>query len=851
MCRTSTNIAFRRFLVFLAISIALLMITANSEGADLTLQLRQEFKPEIEIDLTKTGLERAQLRLSEGDVPGCRTEIIRYFLANAPAGSLSAWPVPDDAMERADGLLKNEYTLGKHRAYILGDDLAWNENPDNLNNWAFLLNAFDFLGNLTYAYRITHDTRYLEKGKALIRDFIEDNLDASRLPSNYSWFDHSVAYRSIYLIDFWRSYVEWSERDERFGSLFMDLLWRQAAYLANDEYYSKTTNHGVFSDVALFRIALAFPEFKDSSKWIDLVMTRIERQVRDNFTPDGVHQEYAPAYHILTTKLLCQFLQDAHSAGISAKFTELNTRLRTIIDYIPYVFHPDGTVSLLGDTYLESADVMLEELADRNPAVRYVYSNGKEGRAPMEASKAFLEGQIFVMRSGWGEERPYGEESCLIADFGPFGNAHQHFDFMTFELSARGARWISDLGPFTYTPGPKRKYMLSANAHNCVVPYIKLRSKAEINDIAAKHERRYRTAKLKLKRITGKYPPEEQVAAYEELLREYSDVLEDDIRILLAYTYQQIAGGEKEAKAQLVKIINKGPSGEYFKAASEMYATLNVSTIETATGEQQQGTSADEAASVPIDDTDGELAAHARDDSYYMQTKTLNKTLRASRAVVPDPAQTPVIDHWISEESFDYLEGHFQYAQFFEHARSILFIKPHCFLITDRIATTRNCIVKDYFHMPPAVQAQRSKEGYLLSVGDSLRCMVHEISVPPFRISRIIEGSTDPEYQGWYGGSYNLIEPAPVLEITIPLKKGYVALSHLIVPTGADALEGYKVRVKNAERWNPLGNIPLEMTIEEPGYRTDVYYRPSSNFRHPESKRLAEEPEIRIVRKKL
>jgi hypothetical protein len=837
---------FQSIAILSVVSLGLMAGPTSGSCTILSELLQREFRLEAEIDLSRDGLEQARARLNEGDVGGCREEIIAYFLAHAPAGSLSAWPAADDALERAEGILKNEYRLGLHRSYPLGEDLSWDENPGGLDNWGYLLHAFEFQRNVTEAYRITHDERYLIRSKALILDFIGDNFDAERLPSDYAWFDHSVAYRSIYFIDFWNQYVEWDEMDESFGLRFIDLIWRQALCLAGDDFYSRETNHGIFSDIALLRIALAFPEFRESAGWAALATARIERQVRENFSPDGVHQEYAPAYHILTAKLLCRFIQDARGAGGEFISGEIDEKLRKIIAYIPYLFHPDGTISLFGDTFLESAEQLLKPLIPQSPAVQYVYSGGGEGRSPEEASKAFHDGQMYIMRSGWGEERPYGEESYLIADFGPFGNAHQHFDFMSFEFSAKGARWITDLGPFNYTSGPKRHYIQSANAHNTVVPYAKMRSRAGINDISAQYERRYRTAKLKLQRITGKYEPGRQITAYEELLREYADVIEDEIRMLLAYTCQQIEGGEEEAKTHLIKVINKGPSGKYFTAANEMYATLG--TVGFKPGLEVPARSEDAGEIEAGESAEGTLVRDSADASYFMPVNRLNHTLRSSSPVPADNKRTPAVDYWMSEPDFDYLEGRFQYAQFFEHTRAILFIKPYYFLVVDRIAVNRNCIVKSFFHMPPAVEVRRSGGDYILSVDDSLRCIMKEISVPSFRVSRILKGSSEGEYQGWYGGSYNSFEPAPAVEITVAVKEGYLTLSHLFVPVGTDSVTEYTIRVDNEERWNPASNLPLELTIEEPGYRTNIHYLPSSKFCDSDGGRLTEKPDIRIIR---
>src|SRR5207247_7691896 len=64
------------------------------------------------------------------------------------------------------------------------------------------------------------------------------------------------------------------------------------------------------------------------------------------------------------------------------------------------------------------------------------------------------------------------DSGYLVFDAGAIGPDHQpahgHADTLSFELSHRGRRIVTDTGVFTYAPGEQRRYDRSTAAHNTV-----------------------------------------------------------------------------------------------------------------------------------------------------------------------------------------------------------------------------------------------------------------------------------------------------------------------------------------------------------------------------------------------
>src|SRR5690625_5690634 len=74
-----------------------------------------------------------------------------------------------------------------------------------------------------------------------------------------------------------------------------------------------------------------------------------------------------------------------------------------------------------------------------------------------------------VMRSGWGQDRPFKEESHTIVRHGRDLRRHSHNDRGSVHIYTLGRRWITDGGFHSYQQGnPDRIYTKSRLAHSLV-----------------------------------------------------------------------------------------------------------------------------------------------------------------------------------------------------------------------------------------------------------------------------------------------------------------------------------------------------------------------------------------------
>ena len=123
---------------------------------------------------------------------------------------------------------------------------------------------------------------------------------------------------------------------------------------------------------------------------------------------------------------------------------------------------PDRTYAQLGDTDLQTARAIPDTIAE------YAATAGASGPKTPTTVRRYAAGFLFA-RSGWGESRPFAEETYLTMRFGPGQYLHGQHDGQSITLSARGRRLLVDPGKYTYTPGSWMTYFESRAAHNVVV----------------------------------------------------------------------------------------------------------------------------------------------------------------------------------------------------------------------------------------------------------------------------------------------------------------------------------------------------------------------------------------------
>jgi hypothetical protein len=247
-----------------------------------------------------------------------------------------------------------------------------------------------------------------------------------------------------------------------------------AEKLADPAFYTEGHNHGLEQDLALMAIGVAFPELELSESWRRTGCDRLEKQVVETVSPDGVHLEHSANYHVMVLGILARALDFARRNELPLDADRLQRTVDGMARYAAYLLQPDGRVPLLGDTSaqkpLDLANPVLSGCAGRDPVLLRALSRGREG-APGEISVVHQEEGYAIFRDSW-PPHPDAEKAVhlIFAAAAHEGRAHKQADDLSILLYGRGRELIVGPGLFSYSAEDAgRRHILGAASHNTVL----------------------------------------------------------------------------------------------------------------------------------------------------------------------------------------------------------------------------------------------------------------------------------------------------------------------------------------------------------------------------------------------
>jgi uncharacterized heparinase superfamily protein len=288
--------------------------------------------------------------------------------------------------------------------------------------------------DLAHAYRTTGDARFRDVWERLVASFLAQVPPAAD-PSE-------VTARRI---------VNWIYAWQRFGGLSDGLEHALAQRIADEARHVRATlspdrNHRTLELYALAIVAMAF----EDDELLALAVAELDRNLAEDFRPDGVHREGSTHYHMIALRSFAGLRENARRHGVTLP-DGFDERLARATAFAVHCRRPDGTIPALSDADSGDYGALLDLLgadADGDPCA------------------SFPDGGYFTQRSGWDERACF-----LIFDCGPLGDGgHGHYDLLSFEAWAQGRPLIVDPGRFTYSEEPPnlRRWFKGTAAHNTV-----------------------------------------------------------------------------------------------------------------------------------------------------------------------------------------------------------------------------------------------------------------------------------------------------------------------------------------------------------------------------------------------
>jgi len=230
---------------------------------------------------------------------------------------------------------------------------------------------------------------------------------------------------------------------------------RQTLMLARGLEVRLQANHLLSNLIAMVWTGLLL-ETEGASDWraySDRLIEELDLQVH----PDGGHEERSPMYHslllenILDLLNLCLAAADRSPAGLADCLEQTASRMLAALDVLT---HPDGRIALFADSGFDLA---------AEPDALSAYA----ARLGVRSTEAAARGSALLPQSGY--LRLCAGPFVLIASVAGPSPAHQpghaHCDALSFELSVRGKRLVTDTGSFEYRPGSRRDRARATASH--------------------------------------------------------------------------------------------------------------------------------------------------------------------------------------------------------------------------------------------------------------------------------------------------------------------------------------------------------------------------------------------------
>lgn len=364
----------------------------------------------------------------------------------------------------------SEYEFNHYGRIRIEDPVDWTLGQPGQNNLNWQLHCMGYLADLAAAHAKTGDSWYLAQARLLIDDWLGANV-ANTFPSQFSWNDHSAALRLNNICGVYLYVLGAKGPDAPLLRTCLHAAELHLYVLACDDFYVRGTNHGLDQAFSLYRAAVVFPLFKESSGFRQIALERLSFELLKSFADDGVHIENSPEYHDMVLASTLQIDSFVHSMEGTGVLKERSKLVESALSFLAYIIRPDGKFPPIGDSLVRNSRNSFSSETE-NPAYQhylYARSCAKEGIDFDEPHKVFEQSGYAVFRGDPSLFGP-GSRPQLVFKCGYLSHYHRQDDDNNVVLFAHGEEWLTDGGLYLHDAGnPVREHLRSAHAHNVAV----------------------------------------------------------------------------------------------------------------------------------------------------------------------------------------------------------------------------------------------------------------------------------------------------------------------------------------------------------------------------------------------
>ena len=386
------------------------------------------------------------------------------------------------SVEAADTILEHGWTRRRYPTIRIDGEIPWEEQPQELRSWSFLVHSWDMLDVPLKAYTHSGDLKYLRPALAVAKDWARLHAGARAMHhSSFAWYDMAVGLRALrlsFILDAGRA-AELVDPDT--DALLWGSLEQHASYLEADDHIMFHNNHGFYQVAGQLAMGRRFSSAsKQMAKASEQGEARLRVMLHRQFTDDGVHREHSPDYH----RMVYDSLKALLDVGLVHDPEILTFAARIELALFWFVM-PNEYIANFGDSdyRLMSRKVWQARKKWSLPEMQYAVTAGAIGTPPREVFRAFATGGYFVVRQPSPDHPNDFADVSYLAQIAAFhSRAHKHADDLSIIWYDRGAELLVDAGRYGYLghvatgselwkqgywySDPRRLYCESTRAHN-------------------------------------------------------------------------------------------------------------------------------------------------------------------------------------------------------------------------------------------------------------------------------------------------------------------------------------------------------------------------------------------------
>lgn len=423
------------------------------------------------LDLNRPGLEKVKAAYAEGDAERAAEELLTYYRSrtgiSTPDLDLNHLSLSKRERKWADEALEHTFYVhdGYQPSFNYGKDIDWRYWPVKDNELRWQLHRHKWFTPMGKAYRLTKDEKYAEEWALQFADWIRKNPlveipkdlyemqdEATGEAENvrFAWRPLEASHRLADQINQFVLFLPSPAFTPEFFTQFLANYHKHALHVMRN--YSAQGNHLLFEAQRVLYAGAFFPEFKDAAEWRKSGIGILNREIKKQVYPDGGQYELDLHYHPACINIFCKALRMADVNGFRQEFPQSYAdTIESMIVFYMNLCYPDYTNPCFSDA--KRGNPKTEQgyykewlkLFPDNAQIRYFATGGKEGTAPRNLSKGFLDSGFFTFRNGWNTDA-----TVMVIKAGPKGEWHSQPDNGTFELWSHGKNLFPDSGSFVY-----------------------------------------------------------------------------------------------------------------------------------------------------------------------------------------------------------------------------------------------------------------------------------------------------------------------------------------------------------------------------------------------------------------